>query len=55
MFDKYSVIIAIACVIGFSIMMYHDRTQDDRLLWLLIIPIIMFFYVKHLLKKDGFR
>lgn len=54
MFDKYSVILSIACIIGFVIMVFNVQTQDDRLLWLLSIPIAMFFYVKYLLKKDGF-
>ncbi len=55
MFDKYSMIIAIACIIGISIMYCHEQTQEDWLISLLIIPVIMFFYVKHILKRDGFR
>ena len=54
MFDKYTILIALACIFGFITMVYNIQTQDDRLLYLLIIPIGIFFYVKYLLKKDGF-
>ncbi len=55
MFDKYSIIIAISCIIGFAIMYVQIQTQNDSLLWLMSIPMALLFLVRWILKRDGFR
>jgi len=50
--SREEILTALACVIGLLIMFLNQKSDDERIFSLLIIPVLMLLYIRKELKKD---